>query len=89
MPNPPEALPLLPQEAPPQEARHDENDEPYQLALPAVPNPPEALPLLANPQETPLQEARHHEDDEPPQKTTRISNFKTVEPMRPITKYND
>ena len=49
---------------------------------------PEALPLL-NPQEAPPQEARHHEDDEPSQKLTRLSDFKTVKPMRTTTKYND
>jgi hypothetical protein len=91
VPNPPEVLTLLPnhQEAPPQEARHHENDEPHQLALPAVPNPPEALPLLTNLQEAPPKEARHHEDDEPSQKLTRLSDFKTVKPMRTTTKYND
>jgi hypothetical protein len=48
----PEALPLLnPQEAPPQEARHLDDDLP--------------MPLLDNVEEAPPQEARHHEDDEP------------------------
>jgi hypothetical protein len=71
VPNPPEALPLLANalEAPPQEARHHEDDEPPQKL---TSNPPEALPLLANPLEAPSQEARHHEDDEPPQRPTSL-----------------
>jgi hypothetical protein len=73
-------------EASPQEARHHEEDEPPQKL---TSNPPEALPLLANLHECPPKEARHHEDDEPSEKLTRMSDFKTVEPTRTTTKYND